>query len=265
MSCHVLIPSLSADAKISASADWPPCCLDMSVCSLSDGENWVPPSLQVETWFCCRVFKALPVVWTHGVTANCGKPQLRNLEARAGPQYLFSGRPRSWHSRAPDQPQPPPASSSIGTNSSSSQAGLLPHTMLSMTLRSRSGLLAARRMTAILRAYSTSTEQVPANDPNPPKIVQNVSATNAVPTSAEGIQDAALQESVEKGEELRIMQAPNRQSPNRKGIWSRSQQPREVAMTGPRFEQTIFADQVGNSRLSTPKFLEGRWLGPHRD
>jgi hypothetical protein len=34
------------------------------------------------------------------------------------------------------------------------------------------------------------------------------------------------------------------QSPNRKGIWSRSQQPRERAMVGPRFEQTIMADQV---------------------
>jgi NADH dehydrogenase (ubiquinone) Fe-S protein 6 len=51
--------------------------------------------------------------------------------------------------------------------------------------------------------------------------------------------DAALVESVEKGEELRSMQAPNR-----KGIWSRSQQPRELAMVGPRFEQTIMADQV---------------------
>ncbi|ROW13099.1 hypothetical protein VPNG_05946 [Cytospora leucostoma] len=30
------------------------------------------------------------------------------------------------------------------------------------------------------------------------------------------------------------------QAPNRKGIWSRSQQPRSEAMTGPRFEQTDF-------------------------
>ena len=34
------------------------------------------------------------------------------------------------------------------------------------------------------------------------------------------------------------------QAPNRKGIWSRSQQPRAKAMVGPRFEQTIMADQV---------------------
>jgi NADH dehydrogenase (ubiquinone) Fe-S protein 6 len=56
--------------------------------------------------------------------------------------------------------------------------------------------------------------------------------------------DAVLQESQEKGEELRVMQSPDRQSPNRKGTWSPSQMPREKAMVGPRFEQTIFADQV---------------------
>lgn len=34
------------------------------------------------------------------------------------------------------------------------------------------------------------------------------------------------------------------QAPNRVGVWSRSQQPRSKAMTGPRFEQTDFAEQV---------------------
>lgn len=34
------------------------------------------------------------------------------------------------------------------------------------------------------------------------------------------------------------------QAPNRKEIWSRSQRPRNVAMTGPRFEQTDFDLQV---------------------
>ncbi|KAF7563797.1 hypothetical protein G7046_g300 [Stylonectria norvegica] len=33
------------------------------------------------------------------------------------------------------------------------------------------------------------------------------------------------------------------QAPNRLGIWSRSQRPRETAMTGPRFEQTDFSVQ----------------------
>jgi NADH dehydrogenase (ubiquinone) Fe-S protein 6 len=40
-------------------------------------------------------------------------------------------------------------------------------------------------------------------------------------------------------EALREMQAPNR-----KGTWTRSQQAREVAMQGPRFEQMIMAEQV---------------------
>lgn len=37
------------------------------------------------------------------------------------------------------------------------------------------------------------------------------------------------------------------QAPNRKGIWSRSQRPRNEAMTGPRFEQTDFDLQVRNA------------------
>ncbi|KAF1962594.1 NADH-ubiquinone oxidoreductase [Byssothecium circinans] len=112
--------------------------------------------------------------------------------------------------------------------------------MLSRTIRPRT----ARLLPTLLRsAYSTSVHQVPANDPTPREPKPNVSATNATPTSAEGSFDKVLVERVEKAEELRVSQAPNRQSPNRKGIWSRSQQPREVAMTGPRFEQTIFEDQ----------------------
>lgn len=35
------------------------------------------------------------------------------------------------------------------------------------------------------------------------------------------------------------------QAPNRAEVWSRSQQPRPTAMTGPRFEQTDFELQVG--------------------
>ncbi|KAK8187240.1 NADH-ubiquinone oxidoreductase [Phyllosticta capitalensis] len=82
------------------------------------------------------------------------------------------------------------------------------------------------------------TGTVPANDPNPKDAAQNVSSTNATPTSAMGATGEALIESVEQAEELRTQQAPNR-----KAIWSRSQQPRERAMAGPRFEQTIMADQ----------------------
>jgi hypothetical protein len=51
-----------------------------------------------------------------------------------------------------------------------------------------------------------------------------------------------LQESVAEGEERRTMQAPNRE-----GVWSRSQQAREKAMVGPRFEQMIMYDQVSLS------------------
>ena len=64
-----------------------------------------------------------------------------------------------------------------------------------------------------------------------------------MPTSSEGSFDKVLQESPAQAEKLRKQQAPNRE-----GIWSRSQQPREVAMSGPRFEQSIIEDQVRLSR-----------------
>ncbi|KAK5711801.1 hypothetical protein LTR17_018244 [Elasticomyces elasticus] len=93
-----------------------------------------------------------------------------------------------------------------------------------------------------MRAASSRSADnpVPANDPNPTPAHSPVypSTTNAVATSSEGSMDQLLQESPEKGEERRVMQAPNRKS-----IWSRSQKPREEAMVGPRFEQTIMEDQ----------------------
>jgi NADH dehydrogenase (ubiquinone) Fe-S protein 6 len=115
--------------------------------------------------------------------------------------------------------------------------------MLSRTLRARSAL---RLATPSFRAtYSSQKKaEVPANDPVARKEVQTVSETNATATSSEGSFDKVLQESVEQAEKLRKQQAPNRQ-----GIWSRSQQPREIAMSGPRFEQTIIEDQV---RLEMP-------------
>ncbi|KAK5146173.1 hypothetical protein LTR04_001106 [Oleoguttula sp. CCFEE 6159] len=91
---------------------------------------------------------------------------------------------------------------------------------------------------------------IPANDPNPKTPVQNVSATNALPTSSEGSFDKVLQESVQVAEERRTMQAPNR-----KGIWSRSQRPRSQAMTGPRFEQTIMEDQANTHHRKTIEAL----------
>ncbi|KAF2841157.1 NADH-ubiquinone oxidoreductase [Patellaria atrata CBS 101060] len=111
----------------------------------------------------------------------------------------------------------------------------------------RSGLQRGVRIplsSSRLRNYATNRgsnaelDGGPANDPNPKAPVPNVSETNAVPTSSEGSFDKTLQESVPDGERMRVMQAPNR-----KGIWSRNQQPREKAMVGPRFEQTIMEDQ----------------------
>ncbi len=78
-----------------------------------------------------------------------------------------------------------------------------------------------------------------ANDPQPPKDTPNVSLTDQTPTTSMGARDAPLQEMESDGEKKRELQAPNRA-----GIWSRNQQPREVAMSGPRFEQTIMDAQV---------------------
>lgn len=89
------------------------------------------------------------------------------------------------------------------------------------------------------RAESNQSDRVPTNAPSPPSPVPNVSETNAVPTSTWGKQDALLQEDPEAAEHKRQMQAPNRQN-----VWSRSQERREVAMRGPRFEQTIMELQV---------------------
>ena len=65
--------------------------------------------------------------------------------------------------------------------------------------------------------------------------------------------DRPLQEMPEDSERQRVMQAPNRKEP-----WSRSQQPRERAMSGPRFEQTIMEYQV---RPTARKAVSGREEG----
>lgn len=70
------------------------------------------------------------------------------------------------------------------------------------------------------------------------KDVQNVSGSNVLPME-NPVGDVAISESKERAEELRTSQAPNRKS-----VWSRSQSPRELAMAGPRFEQTIMEFQV---------------------
>ena len=100
-----------------------------------------------------------------------------------------------------------------------------------------------------LRPYSTrdrTSDRIPTNDPSPAKPVQNVSDSNALPISPQGLRDSdrPLQEVPEDSERQRVMQAPNRE-----GVWSRSQQPRERAMSGPRFEQTIMEYQVCSHML----------------
>lgn len=103
------------------------------------------------------------------------------------------------------------------------------------------------------RTYATRdpySDRVPTNDPNPPEPVKNVSDTNATPISAMGLRDAPLQEKPEDSEKQRQMQAPNR-----KEVWSQSQETRERAMSGPRFEQTLMEFQVRT------RFCCVRWEG----
>lgn len=59
--------------------------------------------------------------------------------------------------------------------------------------------------------------------------------------------DARISESVEHADNLRVTQAPNRSA-----IWSRSQNPRAKAMSGPRFEQTIMELQVRQTTETRP-------------
>ncbi|KAL3417358.1 zinc-finger domain-containing protein [Phlyctema vagabunda] len=103
------------------------------------------------------------------------------------------------------------------------------------TVRSRAICQLTRRaQVSARRSYAFSAnDQQEVNSPNEQKKVPNVSKTNELPMESPH-QDAPLQESVAHGEELRVQQAPNRA-----GIWSRSQNPRAKAMSGPRFEQTI--------------------------
>ncbi|KAG0647527.1 Lactobacillus shifted [Hyphodiscus hymeniophilus] len=103
------------------------------------------------------------------------------------------------------------------------------------TARSRAAWQVSRRVQLSARrtyAFSANDNQE-INDPNKPKEVPNVSKTNELPIESP-FTDHALQESTEDAEKKRVMQAPNRTS-----VWSRSQNPRAKAMSGPRFEQTI--------------------------
>ncbi|CUS07595.1 unnamed protein product [Tuber aestivum] len=83
----------------------------------------------------------------------------------------------------------------------------------------------------IIQTHHHQTTAEPNTPPPPP----SSSTTNAasVGTTAGADPNAPLQGSVGAGEAKRHLQAPNRAT-----TWSRSQQPRELAMVGPRFENT---------------------------
>jgi len=108
------------------------------------------------------------------------------------------------------------------------------------TVRSRAIWQASRRASrAPQRFYAfTANDQQQLNDSNKPKDTPNVSKTNEIASSAAG-EVEPLKEDAHTAEKLRVTQAPNRL-----GVWSRSQNPRAKAMTGPRFEQTIIESQV---------------------
>lgn len=119
------------------------------------------------------------------------------------------------------------------------------------TARSRAVWQIYRRVQVSARrtyAFSANDKQE-INDANPLKSVPNVSKSNEVPIETPH-QDARIQESVEDAEKLRVQQAPNRV-----GVWSRSQNPRGQAMSGPRFEQTIVELQV----CRIPSILLFKW------
>ncbi|KAH7413030.1 hypothetical protein BKA64DRAFT_731227 [Cadophora sp. MPI-SDFR-AT-0126] len=104
------------------------------------------------------------------------------------------------------------------------------------TARSRAALQLSRvARCSARRAYSSSANDMQETNTlaNSSKPVPNVSKTNEIPLESPQ-SDATLQESVAEAEKFRVQQAPNRAE-----IWSRSQNPRAKAMSGPRFEQTI--------------------------
>ena len=110
------------------------------------------------------------------------------------------------------------------------------------TIRSRVLFRLTRCAPSIASVRSYATDQPLANDTTTSTKTPTVSKTNETPIEWPN-QDKWVSESVERAEELRAAQAPNR-----RGVWSRSQNPRERAMSGPRFEQTIMELQV---RLSS--------------
>ncbi|KAJ5688799.1 hypothetical protein N7462_003191 [Penicillium macrosclerotiorum] len=112
-----------------------------------------------------------------------------------------------------------------------------------MSCSRRIAALASLRPRFAVRAYSAtvprlSENRMAANDPNVPAVKPSVSASNAVLSDTMSSWDGLMEEDPIKAERIRSLQAPNRAN-----TWAASQQPREEAMTGPRFEQTIMETQ----------------------
>lgn len=114
-----------------------------------------------------------------------------------------------------------------------------------MLSSARSRIAAFSALTSRFAARASYSSTVPrfSENPNPANVEAqppkpNVSASNATPIENPSATNVTLQEDPEVGERYRQLQAPNRSK-----TWARSQQPRELAMTGPRFEQTIMGYQ----------------------
>ena len=181
----------------------------------------------------------------------CYRKRCRNQSTPADPICccLYSILNKSWRAnyKCGIRPQMKPRPGATTTCLSIVQHFTVPTTIMLAPLRIRVSMLAPICQPYIVshRQYATrerNSDRIPTNDPSPPEPVQNVSDSNAVPISPQGMRDSSLplQEMPEDSERQRVMQAPNRKEP-----WSRSQQPREKAMSGPRFEQTIMEYQVG--------------------
>lgn len=101
--------------------------------------------------------------------------------------------------------------------------------------------LPTRAAPALRSFYSSIPGEVPPTPGkrSPADPVPATSNANArSPTNVQPETKGYLTETLEQAQEIVKMQAPNRQT-----TWSRSQQPREKAMVGPRFEQTVMEAQ----------------------
>ncbi|RMZ79672.1 hypothetical protein DV738_g3175, partial [Chaetothyriales sp. CBS 135597] len=96
-------------------------------------------------------------------------------------------------------------------------------------VRPSSCRLAPRSVASARRCFTTSLSYNSQADGNTAKDA-HTNETAVSPTTSQTLAEAT--------ERLRLPQAPNREE-----TWSKSQQPRDLAMTGPRFEQTFLETQ----------------------